>query len=453
MSVSAIISRLSESSSSEARGVLDTVKSRLTNAGLVKSVEDLGNELVITGLNGHVSKLSVNENNTLTLNSDGNETIYTLSEAMEHISEEAINEAKKSSPIKFKGIKSVKDWRLYMSYLKKGKPEYDKIIHLKTKVGEDFGWVDGIVKKDGSFIGLVSGVNSDYGNVVQGDLKSLKLSDIGSKKGTSLDKAIEKLDDIMNGANERDYDGEEYDDYGDIEESEDDVIEALQTCFDYDGWKEVAKQIKFNVPACKVEAKKDKDCEYIQIKYKGRIYGAMDSKEYGEEGYFGDINNQVEPDVIDIELVADALYSDLMKNKEFGEQREDESMKYEVDYDYDYIDESEDDEIDESDCEYYDDEDDDDIECEKVCESCGLIYTGLDEEDDSCCEACGGKLYERYVKVVRAGKVVKKKLRRIKVRLSAAQKQALAKARRFAHTGSANKARRKSMKVRRRKGL
>lgn len=449
MSVGAIISRLNESSSSEGRGVLDTVKSRLTNAGLAQSVEDFGNELVVTGFNGNVSKLSVNENNTLTLTSNGEETIYTISEAMEQISEEAINEAKKSSPIKFKGIKTVRGWREYMSYLKKCDSEYDRILHVKTKVGEDVGWVDGIVKKDGTFIGLVSGATSDYGNVVQGDLKSLKLAEIGTKKGTSLKKAIDKLDDIMNGANERDYDGEEYDDYGDIQESEDNVIEALQTCFDYDGWKEVAKQIRANVPACKVEKKKSKGREYIQIKYKGRIYGAMDHNEYGEEGYFGDIEDQVEPIGLEVELVADALYNDLMKNEEFGEQREDESMKYEVDYDDIY--ESEDDDMYESDDEY--DDEDDDIECEKVCESCGLIYTGLDEDDDCCCEACGGELHERFVRVVRDGKVVKKKLRIRKVRLSAAQKQALAKARRFAHTGAAKRSRRKSMKVRRRKGL
>ena len=57
------------------------------------------------------------------------------------------------------------------------------------------------------------------------------------------------------------------------------------------------------------------------------------------------------------------------------------------------------------------------------------------------------------VKVVRDGSVVKKKVKTKKTRLTAAQKQALAKARKKAHTASAEKARAKSNKVRSKKGL
>lgn len=61
------------------------------------------------------------------------------------------------------------------------------------------------------------------------------------------------------------------------------------------------------------------------------------------------------------------------------------------------------------------------------------------------------KVDEIFKKVVRAGKVIKKKIRRIKKRLSAAQKAALRKARKKAFTGAAMRKRAKSMKIHRRK--
>lgn len=57
---------------------------------------------------------------------------------------------------------------------------------------------------------------------------------------------------------------------------------------------------------------------------------------------------------------------------------------------------------------------------------------------------------EKYEKVVRNGKVVKKKVRIKKKRLTAKQKAALRKARRFAHTAAAKKKRKKSMEKRKR---
>lgn len=60
-------------------------------------------------------------------------------------------------------------------------------------------------------------------------------------------------------------------------------------------------------------------------------------------------------------------------------------------------------------------------------------------------------MLEKVVKKVVDGKVVKKKVKSKKKRLTPKQKAALAKARKKAHKGSANKARRKSMKIRRKK--
>lgn len=61
---------------------------------------------------------------------------------------------------------------------------------------------------------------------------------------------------------------------------------------------------------------------------------------------------------------------------------------------------------------------------------------------------------ESAVKVVRDGqlKLIKKRIRRPR-KLTAAQRMALAKARRKAHTGVANLARRKSLRIRRKRGL
>ena len=77
------------------------------------------------------------------------------------------------------------------------------------------------------------------------------------------------------------------------------------------------------------------------------------------------------------------------------------------------------------------------------CESCGALHESTDEK----CE-CGGELTEAMKLVVRAGKIVKKRVKSKKARLNGKQKAALAKARKKAHTTGANKARAKSMKVR-----
>lgn len=91
-----------------------------------------------------------------------------------------------------------------------------------------------------------------------------------------------------------------------------------------------------------------------------------------------------------------------------------------------------------------------------ACPHCGILET-LNESGETeleACPHCGEEdLIERVVKVVRDGSVVKKKVKTKKTRLTAAQKQALAKARKKAHTASAEKARAKSNKVRSKKGL
>lgn len=91
-----------------------------------------------------------------------------------------------------------------------------------------------------------------------------------------------------------------------------------------------------------------------------------------------------------------------------------------------------------------------------ACPHCGILET-LNESGETeleSCPYCGEEdLIERVVKVVRDGSVVKKKVKTKKTRLTAAQKQALAKARKKAHTASAEKARAKSNKVRSKKGL
>lgn len=87
------------------------------------------------------------------------------------------------------------------------------------------------------------------------------------------------------------------------------------------------------------------------------------------------------------------------------------------------------------------------------CHDCGAILSGLDEAEEGC-PVCGSDdLDEKTVKVVRDGKVTKKNVSTKKRRLTPAQKAALAKARKKAHTPAAAKARAKSNKVRNRAGL
>ena len=87
------------------------------------------------------------------------------------------------------------------------------------------------------------------------------------------------------------------------------------------------------------------------------------------------------------------------------------------------------------------------------CHDCGAILSGLDEAEEGC-PVCGSDdLDEKTVKVVKDGKVVKKNVATRKKKLTAAQKAALAKARKKAHTAGANKARKKSMAVRDKKGM
>ena len=81
-----------------------------------------------------------------------------------------------------------------------------------------------------------------------------------------------------------------------------------------------------------------------------------------------------------------------------------------------------------------------------VCESCGALHESTEEK----CE-CGGELTESMKLVVRAGKVVKRRVKSKRGKMSSKQKSALAKARKKAHSSGANKARAKSMKVRSKK--
>lgn len=65
----------------------------------------------------------------------------------------------------------------------------------------------------------------------------------------------------------------------------------------------------------------------------------------------------------------------------------------------------------------------------------------------------GGMIFEAKKRVVRDGKVLTVTKRTRKVRLSAAQRAALKKARRKAHTSAAKRARSKSMRIRKSRGL
>lgn len=84
----------------------------------------------------------------------------------------------------------------------------------------------------------------------------------------------------------------------------------------------------------------------------------------------------------------------------------------------------------------------------KMCLNCGAVLN-INDVDEEVCPYCGNtELEEAFVTAVRQGKKVKIK-KRIgpKKHLSSAQKMALAKARKKAHTGSANRMRNKSMKI------
>ena len=83
-----------------------------------------------------------------------------------------------------------------------------------------------------------------------------------------------------------------------------------------------------------------------------------------------------------------------------------------------------------------------------LCEDCGHLTESAGE-----CEECGGMLEEAVKLVVKNGKVVKKKIKNRKQKMSAKQKQALKKAQKASQKSGAKKARAKSMKVRAKKGL
>lgn len=90
-----------------------------------------------------------------------------------------------------------------------------------------------------------------------------------------------------------------------------------------------------------------------------------------------------------------------------------------------------------------------------VCAECGRVLGSVSEEEEiEGCPYCeSANMVEKTVKVVRDGEVVKKTVKTKKKRLTAAQKQALAKARKKAHTGQAEKHRAKSLKKGRKSGL
>lgn len=91
-----------------------------------------------------------------------------------------------------------------------------------------------------------------------------------------------------------------------------------------------------------------------------------------------------------------------------------------------------------------------------VCSGCGKVVSGyLDEESLDACPFCGSdELTEATVKVVRNGEVKKiKKKTGIKKRITPAQKAALVKARKKAHTAAAEKSRQKSLKKGKMAGL
>ena len=79
-----------------------------------------------------------------------------------------------------------------------------------------------------------------------------------------------------------------------------------------------------------------------------------------------------------------------------------------------------------------------------ICPNCDELFEGVEV-----CPQCNSNLDEKIKLVVRDGKVIKKEVKKKKnKKLSSAQRQALAKARKKAHTSSANKNRAKSLKKR-----
>nr|DAY17853.1 MAG TPA: Transcription elongation factor Elf1 like [Caudoviricetes sp.] len=88
-------------------------------------------------------------------------------------------------------------------------------------------------------------------------------------------------------------------------------------------------------------------------------------------------------------------------------------------------------------------DEEDDTDSDELDEEDDTDSDELDEED----EDTEDKIEEKQVKVVRDGKVVTRKVKTVKTKLTSKQKQALAKARKKAHTAGANKARKKSMAI------
>lgn len=76
------------------------------------------------------------------------------------------------------------------------------------------------------------------------------------------------------------------------------------------------------------------------------------------------------------------------------------------------------------------------------------------DDDDLVAEfAAGGEMILESLRMVRDGKVVRKRRKLRKRRMSSAQRAALKKARRKAHTSGARRARKKSMKIRSKRGM
>lgn len=82
-----------------------------------------------------------------------------------------------------------------------------------------------------------------------------------------------------------------------------------------------------------------------------------------------------------------------------------------------------------------------------------LDETAKDDDDLVAEFAAGGEMILESLRMVRGGEVVRKSRKRRKRRMTSAQRAALKKARRKAHTSAARRARKKSMKVRSKRGL
>ncbi len=100
--------------------------------------------------------------------------------------------------------------------------------------------------------------------------------------------------------------------------------------------------------------------------------------------------------------------------------------------------------------------DGDNEECDKLGEFLATKLDGIDADDETLVSRFAARdqlVAEAMKKVVRGGKVKWIKKRTRKVRLTAAQRAGLKKARRKANTGAARLARKKAMKIRKQKGL